>query len=98
MNFIYADVDKLLGKPLLGSGTCVDLVKRLVPGLKQGSTATWKVGDNVMDAYKAGKTIPRGTAIATFENGRYPQSCPINYDGSCHHAALLLGVRMEGYG
>lgn len=51
---------------------------------------------NVMDAHKAGKTIRRGTAIATFENGRYPQRCQAGYTGSCHHAALVLTVQPGG--
>ena len=96
MPYIFAGVDSYKGKPLIGTGTCVDLIKELVPGLKGQSTTTWKAGGNVMEVFKAGKTIPRGTAIATFENGRYPQRCAVGYAGSCHHAAILLSVQAGG--
>jgi hypothetical protein len=96
MPYSYSEVDQLLNKPLVGSGSCVDLIKRLVPGLAGKPTTVWKEGLNVMDAYKAGKILPRGTAIATFEKGRYLQNCATNYIGSCHHAALLLQVMSGG--
>ena len=38
----------------------------------------------------------RGTAIATFEKGRYPQGCATGYEGSCQHAALLVYVMPTG--
>lgn len=96
MPHVYREVDKLLEQPRVGSGTCIDIVKLLVPGLIGRSTATWREGINVMEAYKAGRPIPRGTAIATFENGRYPQRCQSGYHGSCHHAGLLLAVQAGG--
>ena len=96
MHYIYPEADSLQNKPLMGTGTCVDLIKLLVPGLKGLSTQSWKPGENVMEAFKTGKAIPRGTAIATFENGRYPQRCPVGYTGSCQHAALLLSVQPGG--
>ncbi len=96
MPYIYTAVDSLQDHALFGSGTCVDLIKLMVPGLKGVSTQAWKPGDNVMEAYQAGKVIPRGTAIATFDNGRYPQTCPVGYPGSCHHAAMLLSVAKGG--
>jgi hypothetical protein len=90
MPYIYTEVEKLLNVPLVGSGTCVDLIKQLVPGLIGKPTAAWRAGANVIDTFRAGRSLPQGTAIATFEKGRYVQSCPVNYEGSCHHAALLL--------
>ena len=96
MPYSYPAVDALFEQPLIGSGTCVDLIKQLVPGLIGKPTTAWKEGISVMEAYKSGRSIPRGTAIATFENGRYRQSCPTGYFGSCHHAALLLRV-MPGF-
>lgn len=96
MNDIYREVDTLQGHALFGSGTCVDLIKLMVPGLAGISTQLWKTGDNIVEAHKAGKTFPRGTAIATFDNGHYPQACPTGYAGSCHHAALLLSVANGG--
>jgi hypothetical protein len=94
--YIYPDVDSLLKQPLVGSGTCVDLIKAYVPGLKGKTTLAWKAGVNVLEAFMAGKPIRRGTAIATFENGRYPQRCETGYRGSCHHAGLLLNVMPSG--
>ncbi len=96
MPYIYPEVDTLINKPLIGTGTCVDLIKALVPGLKGKSTVAWKQGVNVMEAFKAGKSFPRGTAIATFDRGRFPKRCETGYQGSCHHAALLLKVMPSG--
>lgn len=96
MPYIYPNVHSLNGQPRVGSGTCVDIVKQLVPGLIGKSTATWKEGVSVMEAHKSGKSIPPGTAIATFKNGRYPQNCPVGYFGSCHHAALVVSVQGGG--
>lgn len=39
MPFVYRDVEELWRKPLAGSGTCVDIVKEYVPGLKGLPTA-----------------------------------------------------------
>lgn len=99
MPYIYTEVDLLLRKPFVNDGDCVDLIKELVPGLRRVSTQAWKQGANLMEARMAGKVFPRGTAIATFENGRYPQRCSGNYNGtgqSCRHAALLLRVDPSG--
>jgi hypothetical protein len=91
MPHLYSEVDKLQGEPPVGSGTCVDLVKVLVPGLKSRTTQSWKPGINVLETTKAGKTIARGTAIATFINGRYPQSDRAG-ERSSRHAALFLSA------
>ena len=99
MPYIYPGVDSLLKQPFIKDGDCVDLIKALVPGLIGKSTTSWKQGENLMEARRAGKTVPRGTAVATFENGRYPQKCSGNYNGtrqSCRHAALLLRVDPSG--
>lgn len=83
MPHVYREVDSLWHKPLAGSGSCVDLIKTYVPGLIGKSTLTWRQGENVMESRK---TILRGTAIATFENGRYPRR------GHDNHAAIVLSV------
>jgi hypothetical protein len=94
MPHLYTDVDKLNNQPPVGTGSCVDLIKIYVPGLKSRTTHSWKPGENVMEAFKAGKTFPRGTAIATFIGGRYPQA---DRPGeSTRHAALLLDVQQSG--
>jgi hypothetical protein len=46
----------------------VELVKAFAPGLKGTPTTAWRPGERVVDV--AHKLAP-GTAIATFENGRY---------------------------
>lgn len=97
MPYIYPAVRSLANQPLVGTGTCVDLVKMLVPGLVGRPTSSWRAGANVMEARKARKPIMPGTAIATFENGRYPQRCAIGYYGSCHHAGLVVAVYDGGF-
>jgi hypothetical protein len=87
MPFIYKLVDDLIDKPLAGSGTCVDIIKTYVPGLQGQSTTVWRPGENVM---KAGSRIQKGTAIATFEDGRYPRR---DHD---NHAAIVVRVMGAG--
>lgn len=65
MPYIYPDVDSLLNQPLVGSGTCVDLIKAYVPGLKGKTTLAWKAGVNVLEAFMAGKPIRRGRFLGT---------------------------------
>ena len=93
MPYIYPGVDSLLKQAFIKDGDCVDLIKALVPGLIGRSTTSWKQGENLMEARRAGKTISRGTAIATFENGRYPQKCSGNYNGtrqSCNNRLFIF--------
>lgn len=66
--------------PLQGNGSCVDLIKIYTPGLKGLTTPNWAPGAAVV-----GSTgLVPGTAIATFENGRYPRRPTGN------HAAFFL--------
>jgi len=60
-----ADLDR---DPLIGDGECVTLIKMKVPGLIGISTLNWKEGQPVKDL----PGLARGTAIATFVNGRFP--------------------------
>lgn len=90
MDYVYKDVDELAKgeTPLAGRGECVDLIKAYVPGLKGKSTMSWRAGAWVMEA---GRTIKKGTAIATFDkDGRFPRS------RSGQHAALVLKVMASG--
>ena len=87
MPFIFNNPKSLVGKPLAGSGTCVDLIKVYVPGLRGLPTTAWREGASVMDARGA---IAPGTAIATFEKGRYPRRSHDN------HAALVVLVMGSG--
>ncbi len=87
MPFVYKAVRTLAGQALVGTGDCVDLVKGLAPGLKGVPTSAWKAGDSVVEV--AHKLAP-GTAIATFENGRYP------HRRTGQHAALFVSSAGAG--
>lgn len=92
MPFVYPDVDSLRKAdgppvPLAGDGSCVALIKHYVPGLKGVPTSAWRAGGNVLEL---GIKVAKGTAIATFVNGRYPNS-PHN-----NHAAIVLRVMPGG--
>jgi|GEM_PF-1497899 len=63
---------------VIGSGQCVDLVKKATGA---PATSLWKEGENVKNNWM---TIPTGTAIATFVNGKYPNGKTGN------HAAIFL--------
>ncbi|BEG45583.1 BPSL0067 family protein [Escherichia coli] len=83
MSRVYESVDLLQGQPLVEDGECVTLVKRYA---HLGSTATWRAGKKVW----GDTTIPKGTAIATFFNGRWPGR------SSGNHAAFYLGQDKRG--
>lgn len=87
MPFVYRDAQTLKGKPLAGNGDCIALIKMYVPGLQDKPTASWRDGEHVMDRPHA---ILPGTAIATFESGRY-KNRPIG-----NHAAIVLRVDASG--
>lgn len=78
MAYIYGLVDSLQGKDQVGDGECVTLVKQYA---HLGVTGTWKQGRKVF----GDKSIPVGTAIATFVNGKYPAG-----DAVHKHAAFYL--------
>ncbi|MEX9251763.1 BPSL0067 family protein [Pseudenterobacter timonensis] len=78
MAYVYGLVDSLQGKDQVGDGECVSLVKQYA---HLGSTGTWKQGKKVF----GNKSIPRGTAIATFVNGKYPVG-----ERAHKHAAFYL--------
>ncbi|WP_296001779.1 BPSL0067 family protein [Rugamonas sp.] len=64
MNYVYSGVDDLKGKPKVGTQECVALIRRYT---NAGPTALWRRGPDV-----AGNlAVSKGTAIATFVNGRY---------------------------
>lgn len=82
--FVYAKVDTLVGKPLVGSKSCAVLVQYYVnPGLAR----TWTEGLYVKGN---GAKIKKGTAIATFVDGKYPNK------SSGNHAAFYLSQDAKG--
>lgn len=63
-----------------GNTECVEFVRQAA---RAPHTTMWTKGDSVLDAPLG--SIPRGTAIATFDsNGKYP------VDGKGKHAAIYL--------
>jgi hypothetical protein len=69
MPFVYPRVNELTGKAAVGNAECVAIVKELVPGLIGVTTQQWKEGKAVKDV----PDLARGTAIATFFNGKFPR-------------------------
>lgn len=82
----FPDALRLEGKPKVAGGECARLVQHFIPGI--GLTSSWRPGENVIDVLASGRTIPQGTAIATFVNGRYPNH-------GRRHAALFLWANMS---
>jgi hypothetical protein len=81
MPHVYRAVRELAGHPLVGTGDCVELVKQLAPGLKGVPTISWRQGEQVIEV---ANKLEAGTAIATFEKGRYPHGI------SGQHAAFFV--------
>lgn len=87
MSFVYREVNSLQDHELISGGDCVALIKRFAPGLAGLPTSAWRAGARVVDT----KNLPRGTAIATFVDGRYPGLKAGN------HAALYLAPAGAGF-
>jgi hypothetical protein len=83
MPYIYPNVDDLEGTDKVGGGACARLVQVYA---KAPEAASWKEGEVV----KGSKTIVKGTAIATFVNGVYPNKSTGN------HAALYISQDANG--
>lgn len=72
MPFRYWAYFTLPTLPKVATGECARLVQHFIPQV--GHTSTWKAGERVVDVLERGGDIERGTAIANFVKGRYPQS------------------------
>jgi hypothetical protein len=81
--FIMDHIDHYLGR-VVGNGQCVALVEKFA---HTPSTHSWKPGPLVRGNF----WLPRGTAIATFRHGRYP-----NLAHGYSHAAIYL--RQDAFG
>lgn len=77
MTYIYSGANRLIGKPVYGDGNCALMVQHYA---SLPLSSTWREGARVVEQ----ENIWPGTAIATFENGRYP-SHPHN-----NHVAFFL--------
>ncbi|MYN07794.1 BPSL0067 family protein [Pseudoduganella aquatica] len=83
MPYTYSKVDELEGSALVGSHQCVALVQEYAGA---PVTSVWRQGDAVL-----GNTLlKKGTAIATFLDGRYANNSHGN------HAALYLRQGING--
>lgn len=81
--YVYAKVEELEGKPKVSNKQCAGLVQWYT---KPGLAATWKEGA----AVKGNTTIAKGTAVATFVNGKY-QNLPHD-----NHAAYYISQDATG--
>ena len=77
MAYVYAQVDDLQNSNKVGNKQCVALVRHYA---NLPATSQWQEGASVW----GNSTIAKGTAIATFVNGRY-QSLP-----NGNHAAFFI--------
>lgn len=77
MSYLYDKLDELEKKPVVGTHQCVALVQ-IFAGAPV--TSAWREGDGVV----GNPYIRKGTAIATFVKGRYPNRRHGN------HAALFI--------
>lgn len=80
--YVSADYDTYLGQ-VVGSGQCVDYVK---VAANAPATNLWSEGPKVRNAH----LLP-GTAIATFQNGKYQ-----NLTNGDSHAAIFLRQVTDG--
>ena len=83
MAYVYGAVEDLQGHALVGSHQCVALVQAMAGA---PVTSAWREGAAVSDRL----TLAKGTAIATFVNGRYPSHAHGN------HAALYISQSAAG--
>jgi len=65
MSYVYAKVDDLEGGAKVGTHQCVVLIQHCTDA---GPANGWRQGEAVF----GNQMIRKGTAIATFKNGRYP--------------------------
>ena len=81
-SYLNVSVIAQLKEPV-GSGSCAALPEFYT---RIGKAGNWREGEKV----KGHKTIKKGTAIATFVNGRYPNAAHGN------HAALYVSQDTSG--
>ncbi len=83
MPFVYSNVDGLEGEAKVGTKHCVVLVQHYAHA---PVTSQWKEGEAVV----GNNSLMKGTAIATFVDGSYPNSSTGN------HAALYISQDANG--
>ena len=83
MSYVYEDAEKLAGLPAVGNGQCVTLIIRYAKA----------PGSLPLEGGKTGESeslLKKGTAIATFVNGKYPNN------NTGQHAAFYLSQDAAG--
>ena len=83
MPYTYEDVESLEKLPTVGTKQCVALIKRYA---KAPPSSLWKEGS----AVKGNLLLKKGSAIATFVNGEYPNH------GTGNHAAFYVSQDAVG--
>ena len=83
MSYVYTQVDELKGADKVGTHQCVALVQYYTDA---GPTSGWRQGEAVL----GNAMLRKGTAIATFVDGRYPNHPHGN------HAALYVRQGLNG--
>lgn len=83
MSYVYSKVDALEGTAKVGTHQCVVLIQHYTDA---GPASGWRQGEAVF----GNPMIRKGTAIATFKNGRYPNQKHGN------HAAFFLRQAING--
>jgi len=83
MPYIYSKVDELDQTELVGTHQCVALLQHY---LKVPRSSGWSQGETVLGNHR----ILKGTAIATFVNGKYPSMA------SGNHAAFYMSQDAGG--
>lgn len=83
MTYVYAEAEGLVGLPTVGTKQCVALIKAFAD---TPPSSLWKEGA----AVRGNTTLKKGTAIATFVDGRYQNS------GSGNHAAFYISQDATG--
>lgn len=83
MSYVYRNVSGLVGEKIVGGGQCVELVREYTDA---GATPGWREGEIVV----GNDLLAKGTAIATFVKGRYPNRPHGN------HAAFFIRQGING--
>jgi hypothetical protein len=83
MAYVYEDAEELVGLPTVGNSQCVALIMRYT---QAPATPRWKEGKQV----RGDLLLKKGTAIATFVNGKYPNN------NTGQHAAFYLSQDAAG--
>lgn len=86
MPYICPNLRSVEASAVVDDGDCVALIRTNVPGLRGTSHSGWRQGAPVVGEAR----IARGTAIATFDDGRFPNRSGID------HAAIFLAYGGAG--